>query len=250
MNEPAKESIGTPENPFNKAVIDSLVSVDKVLSPRSRSPLLIDANGITFRSGGTPLARITPRNLVIAGESFQRRIAAEPFATPEMTGDFSVFLGELGEGLKSLNHLGISYFVPDIEQEHEAIRSIADEAGIESHEEHGAPVDQEWLFLGHVDDWRSAMFEMVLNQGEPNPADFWRPHFQIDLDTNLPWEELKTLTEKHFGPDFFKWTLDAPNVGTFLGMGLIGNVGGSKIALGLGATKRSAEFHRRSLQSH
>lgn len=250
MSEPTKEAIGAPENPFNRAVIDSLTTVHQALSHRSKSPLLVDGNGVSLMSGGEPLARITPGNLVVAGESFQRRIATEPNAVPEMRGDFGAFLNELGEGLKSLNHLGISYYVPDIEQEHEAIRHISEEAGIESHEEPGAPEDQEWLFLGHVDDWRSPLFEMVLNKGVPDPKDFWRPHFQIDLDTHLPWEQLKDLTDKHFGPDFFKWTLDIPNVGPVLGMGVIGNVGGSKIALGLGPVKRSPEAHRRQLQSH
>ncbi len=250
MSEPATEAIGIPENPFNKTVVDSLISVNRVLSPRSKSPLLIDANGVSLNSGGTPLARITTRNLTVAGESFQRRIAAEPGSTPKMKGDLGAFLNELGEGLKSLNHLGISYFDPDIEGQRETVKHIADEAGIEFHEDHEAPEGQEWIFLGHVDDWRSAMFEVVLNKGEPDPKDFWRPHFQMDLDTNLPWDQLKEIAEKHFGPDFFKWVLDVPQVGPVVGMGVIGQVGDSKIALGLGPQKRNTEFHRRSLQNH
>ncbi len=250
MSEPAKEPFRPPENPFNLAVIDSLKTLNHSLSLKSKSPLLIDANGVSLHNGGMPLARITGNNLIVAGESFQRRIAAEPGSVPQMKGDLGEFLGELGDSLKSLNHLGISYFVPDLEHEHQNVKHLAVESGIEFHEDPEALEGQEWIFLGHTDDWRSPLFEMVLNQGEPDPSDFWRPHFQIDLDTHLPWEEIKELADKHFGPDFFKWTLDAPNVGTFMGMGVIGNVGGSKIALGLGATKRSAEFHRTQLQSH
>lgn len=249
MSLSAKEPLRSPENPFNKAVIDSLRSVDHVLSPRGKSPLSFDQSGVSLMSGGNPLARITSSDLVVAGESFQRRIASDPGAVPKMKGNFGAFLSELGDGLKALNHLGISYFDPNLEQEHKNLMHTVDDAGIEAHVDPDAPEGQEWIFLGHVDDWRSPLFEMVLNQGEADPSDFWRPHFQIDLDTNLPWDQLKALTEKHFGDDFFQWTLDVPEVGVVVGMGVIGKVGDSKIALGLGPTKRNTEYHRRSLQS-
>lgn len=91
------------------------------------------------------------------------------------------------------------------------------------------------------------LFEIVLEEDPDKKADSHRPHFQIDLDTDLTIEELEALTEKHFGKDFFSWKYHIPNYGVVMGMGKLGEVSGAKIFLGLGTKLRLTQFHREEI---
>ncbi len=76
----------------------------------------------------------------------------------------------------------------------------------------------------------------------------WAPHFQIDLDTSLSFNELEKITDDSLGSRFFKWKLNIPNYGIVLGMGILGKIGNTKICLGLGTDIRDTKYQREMLK--
>jgi len=87
------------------------------------------------------------------------------------------------------------------------------------------------------------MCELVLNRR--SSKDFWRPHFQIDVDTTLQRSEVLDIAKKYLGMDFIRWELNIPNYGVVLMMGVLENIGGSKIVLGIGTKLRNTEHLRK-----
>jgi hypothetical protein len=104
-----------------------------------------------------------------------------------------------------------------------------------------------WLFIGDTENWENPLFELVLNSKITPSLKAWIPHFQIDLDTNLSTEELETLVQKHFGYKFFSWKLNIPNYGVVLAMGMLEEINGMKVYLGLGTNLRNTKYHRENI---
>jgi len=103
--------------------------------------------------------------------------------------------------------------------------------------------DQRWIFIGNAQNWEKPMCELVLNRR--SSKDFWRPHFQIDVDTTLQRSEVLDIAKKYLGMDFIRWELNIPNYGVVLMMGVLENIGGSKIVLGIGTKLRNTEHLRK-----
>ena len=107
-----------------------------------------------------------------------------------------------------------------------------------------------WAFLGNTQIKKSEilpMFEVVLFQTNNTKPTSWRPHIQIDYDTNNTYEELAMLSHKYFKKNIFTWKLNIPNYGIVLAMGCVGVIGDVKIMLGCGTHLRDTYYHRKNL---
>ena len=144
-----------------------------------------------------------------------------------------------------LNHLGISYHCDNFDSEIEEYRKHLKKSDYKLYEEPADNDFQKWLFIGNVNSWKAPLFEVVLNKGDKVTE--WLPHFQIDIDTSLSFDELKDKTQSHFRSDFFKWQLDVPDYGIVLGMGSLGSVNKTKLYLGIGTKIRDTKFHRQNI---
>ncbi len=242
-----RETAETSEVPFNKALIDALRSVNDALREvNGNSPLVNEGRAIKVINNGTALVNVTLSDILIAGESFQDRVVTSSTSS-EMTNlsqRLGTFLTGISGKLIRLNHVGVSYFADDIEQESTGIQRLAENSGIPLYEETSTDPKEKWYFLDNTDNWEEPLAEIVLNSRDED-LDFWKPHFQIDIDTTLTLEQIRELTDQYLGKDFINWQLDIPDYGTVLTLGVLGEIGGTKIVLGIGTNIRGTEYHRR-----
>lgn len=239
-NYETKENV---EHQFNKVVLSLLGNLDSALKEHQKSPLVVHGEEVFLTSESRKLVTVTSSDIAALGRSFQDVLGGRGSEEPFRSEKFKLFLDALAENLVGLNHLGISYFVEDIDRETEAIRRLAQAGGVGLYSENASPEGEKWLFVGNTANLMEPLFEFVLNKGK-RAKDLWRPHFQIDIDTKLSRDAIKRITDKYLGEDFIKWELDIPNHGIVLVMGIIGDIGGTKIALGIGTDKRDTKRHR------
>jgi hypothetical protein len=162
------------------------------------------------------------------------------------------FIKNISNSIIRLNHVGIAYFCTDIEKEINFYKKMLKNSKIKIYEEDSGDKRERWLFLGNLkDDWESPLFEVVLLDnsligGKGKFVHKLAPHFQIDLDTNFSFEELKKFIVKYLGPDFIDWKLDFLE-GTVLVMGSLSSINGTKIRLGLATKLRNTKYHRKNI---
>ena len=155
------------------------------------------------------------------------------------------FLDEISSSIVRLNHVGISYSCKNYQDEtrtyagmlHSKFNLLQEESDSEN---------SKWYFIGDLTDWRSPIFELILNKPDRSSLGMWVPHFQIDIDTTLDFQGLERRLKSAFGTGF-DWSLEVPNVGVVLGMKILGSVNGTKICLGTGTAKKNTEYHRKNL---
>ena len=224
---------------FNEFLLESLKELSGVLQ---NSPLRIEEDSVSLLSGDLKIATITSTDILVGETSYQKVMNKTGKSTEAQHG----FFREIGNRIIRLNHLGISYFTEDMDEDIEKLKYTARQLNAHAYEEISNDPSWRWFFVGNKDNWQNALFEIVLNKGKQPPDDFWRPHFQIDIDTSMTIDEIKEITDKYFGKGFIKWQLDFPDYGTVLAMGRLGQINGSKIVLGIGTTLRGTEYHRKN----
>lgn len=226
---------------FNRTLLRLLTKLHEFLDKDNKSPFTIVKDSIRLIHYGKELIHVTPYDIKIAGESFQSKLKGIAGSdSTDLPEKYMNFIKAIPGGIE-VDHVGISYWCDDMDTEKVRIKELAASKGIPVHEEPNEEVDQQWVFLGNPK--AAPMCEMVLNRGLLR-ADEWRPHFQIDMNTKLSIDEIKSLTDTYLHPNFIHWELDIPQVGVVLGMGILGEVDGTKIALGLGTSKRNTAFAR------
>lgn len=247
MYEP-NEKLPPTQVPFNSELLKVLNSLDKILKAKGLTPLNIQGNNCMLVSGETILATISSTDIRVLGQSFEQKVVPErsnPQVTPRINQRIVPFLDKIADQIIRLNHLGLSYGCTNPEDEISLLRAQATDTRIPLHREISDSPDSTWLFLGDTAHWQQPLFEIVLNNIQPDDTPQFPPHFQIDLDTTLTIKEIKAVTHQFLGPDFVSWQLDIPDYGTVLAMGSLGKIGNTEILLGLGTDKRGTEFHRK-----
>lgn len=158
---------------------------------------------------------------------------------------FKLFIEDIKDSLIRINHIGASYICKNLRKEIAEIKNGIRGSNFKLYEEKSWIKRQKWLFIGNLSYWDVSLFEIVVSERKSATQNFWQPHFQIDLDINLEYEELKKITERNFGKDFIKFKLDIPNYGVVFYIGRLGIIQGTKICLGIGTKKRITEWHRK-----
>ena len=197
--------------------------------------------------GGNPLVEIAPNSIKLGSTNLRNKIILNN-QTTEATVDVEgakALISALGDNLVGLNHVGISYSCNSLQKEVSFYKRTMQGTDFDVYEEECSDFpDQRWLFIGDKRKWSSPMFEVVLTESDTEVNSGWTPHFQIDLDTKLDFNELKKLSQQSFGYNHMTWHLDLPTFGTVLGMGSIGSAGGTKVCLGIGTKNRNSKAHR------
>lgn len=193
--------------------------------------------------------RVTDHSIELCEHNITDKIISEnsQFENQPSNRKWSHFLTELGDSFIRLNHLGVSYSAHDLDQEISFYKKIISKKNICVYEEHSDDPNSRWIFVGNTFDWQAPLFEIVLTKKYESPENIWRPHFQVDIDTDLSPTNLNILLEKCFGKDFVQWKLDVPNYGVVLMMGMVGSINGTKIYLGAGTNLRNTKYHREQI---
>lgn len=211
----------------------------------------IPFGGATLRSGDTPLLEVDPTDISILGDNRLGSLVIPPNTSPTSREidlrRLANFMRELSPTIIRLNHLGIGFKTRDIISEVKKIKHLVTKnQGLHLYEEESGMANERWFFLGNRENWECPMFEIVMSKSNQT-HDYWKPQFQIDFDTSLSIEELKQLTNKFLRPEFLVWELDVPEVGVVCAMGVVGDINGTKISLGLGTALRNTRFFREKI---
>jgi hypothetical protein len=158
-----------------------------------------------------------------------------------------LFINSLQPHIVRLNHLGISYGCKNIVNEINQYKDSIKNSSYNLFEEDSGNPTSRWFFVGDTPNWENPLFEIVLAETNKQLFDNWNPHFQIDIDTDLTYENISKITNKFFGNNFEKWKLDIPDYGVVLTMGNLGEVSGTKIYLVIGTNIRGTKYHREKI---
>jgi len=233
-------------------VVDEISNLLKIIG-KTHSPqvekYLVFEGSIKLFSGDNQLLEVDESQLKLCGHDLLNRLLAKTDKLDQKikSEELSNFLNSISDSFLRLNHVGISYAVADIDSEIFLIKSIVRNTSLSLYEEPSGDPKAKWLFVGNTDSWESPLFEIVLTSETNTPENLWRPHFQIDIDTNLEQQKLEKYLMDCFGSDFIQWKLDIPNYGVVLEMGMLGSVRGTKIYLGVSTNLRNTKYHREKI---
>lgn len=110
-------------------------------------------------------------------------------------------------------------------------------------EDSGDKANNRWFFVRPGSDLSIPKVELIFYFTEKYGE--FCPQFQIDIDTNLPYPNLKKIAEKHMGENFFFWKYDVPAYGVVMAMGKIGVIKGVNILVGLGTDLRKSQTFKK-----
>jgi hypothetical protein len=233
-------------------VIDEISNLLTIISsasiPQVKNNLIIDGS-IKLLSGNNKLVEIADNQLRLCGYDITDKLLAKTDKLdikidPEKLANF---VNDISDSFLRLNHIGISYAVVDIDSEISLIKSIVQNTDFNLYEEPSGDPTAKWLFIGNITDWESLLFEIVMTKEVNASENLRRPHFQIDIDTNLEQKNLEKYFFDCFGNDFIQWKLEIPNYGVVLEMGMLGSVLGTKIYLGVSTNLRNTKYHREKI---
>ncbi len=154
--------------------------------------------------------------------------------------NISNFISNISGKITRINHLGISYSCISIDRELSYYKKLISGTSLKLFEEKSDSIYNKWFFIGNLKK-NDPLFEIVLTESPTSIINDWVPHFQIDFDTSLDYEAIVNSTENSLAKDFIKWKLNIPNYGTVLCMGILGNINGTKITLGIGTNQRGKQ---------
>lgn len=233
---------------LNQTIIQ-LISILTNGGKKAEKFLSLNDKTATLHLEKNPLVKITEESILLLGkEDISQSLLTVPQNKISTCIDFNKlekFCSEID--IVRLNHLGISYSCSNIDKELDHLKNLLNKTGFELYEEKSENTNQRWFFVGKKENWEYPLFELVFNKGKNKVSTDWIPHFQIDIDTNQSIEELKVLTDKYLGENFFRGELNIPNYGVVLAMGKLANINGTKIYLGLGTNLRGTEYHRKHI---
>lgn len=203
-------------------------------------------------SDGRSLLEVTSSGIVVPDlttpESFYTRTTPLPdrFVPTTELESFIKLLSNEGSILR-LNHLGFCYQVDLREEERERLTKEAASSRWNLYEEESTDPSNDWFIVGDRANWQDPMVEYVPTKGSNDRwINYWLPHFQIDIDTNLDALSLEARLKDKFGskiiPVRFKFMEDIYGIRARLG-----SVAGVNINLDLGTTGRITQFQRETL---
>ena len=198
-------------------VVDEISNLLKIIgkaSPQVENHLVFEES-IKLFSGDNRLLEVDESQLKLCGHDLLNKLLAKTDKSDQKikSKELANFLDSISDSFLRLNHVGISYAVANIDSEISLIKNIVQNTSMSLYEEPSGDPKAKWLFVGNAANWKSPLFEIVLTSETNTPENLWRPHFQLDIDTNLEQQKLEKYLMDCFGSDFIQWKLDIPNYG-------------------------------------
>ena len=230
-------------------IITLLEILKEIYKPAGRF-LVTKQEGISLQVGKEPLFTLSPSAFLFLGKvnlNDKLGVKNQKGADFLKEKEYAAFLKEIVSSIRRLNHLGVGYFCQDSAGEIAILKGCLKDTPFHLFEEKSGLANSRWLFVGNRAVFENPLLEIVLEKRKASWQDKWFPHFQIDLDLALTFEEIRQIADKYFGQEFFRWELKVANKGTVLGMGWLGEIEGLKIRLDLGSSLRKTDYHRQVL---
>ena len=229
-----------------------LLNVFKILASESKLDFIKnDQVEISILSGET-LLKVSSDDINVPGipihENFFEKLSPleDDFANNNQIQKFISVLSEK-ESFLRLNHIGFCYFVDSIEKEKQRLLKLANQNNLNLYKEE-SPDDFMWLFIGRTTKWYDPLIEFVLVEKINDKwKDYWLPHFQIDIDTNLVVDSIETTVADVFGEKVKPYRLIVVNNYVCVLRVRLGIIGGININLDIGTEGRMPRYHREKL---
>lgn len=234
---------------LNQAIINILNLISNTENSISFLKIFKDKVNL-FTSDDKNLVEITDNSMLLGDkiDLFQKLQTKENNTSFVSNLQLENFLIALKPNIVRLNHVGISYFCRNPKLEIEGYREDLKDSGLKIYQEKSENEEEKWLFTGDTSNFEAPLCEIVLNTAINDWYKDWLPAFQVDIDTKFTMEQLKTLSDKYFGQDFWKWKIDIPDYGVVLAVTILGEISGVKITLAVGTNLRSIKYHRESMK--
>lgn len=223
---------------FNKKLLEILEVF------KNNNYFIFDENLVSIDVNGDSLVKIDESFIVLDDKmSLDNKLSDSQTKIDTVEVDKAkLFFKKISDSIIKLNHLGVSYYVDDFDKEIEELKLQFKDTNFGVFEEESDNIYQKWIFIKHKKDDQAPMFEMVLNKKENKYVREWVPHFQIDVDTDLDIKSLEKIADETIRKGFLSWKLEFDNVGVVLAMGILGEVSGLKLGLGLGTNTRGEQI--------
>lgn len=145
-----------------------------------------------------------------------------------------------------LSHIGFCYKVLSANDEKIRITNLAKESDLDIYQEESND-DSLWLFVGDTNKWEEPVIELIpIESTNDKYVDYWLPHIQIDIDTNLTGEEIDEIVKSIFGKKIIPYFIKIDGI-TYIIRNRLGVIDGVNIFLDLATNSRKAKYLRQEL---
>lgn len=207
---------------------------------------------INFNSGSAVIANfieVDNESILLNQKDIEKKIILDDAGGGNSiaTTEFEEFIKKLSPNIVRLNHVGISYFCPNLSLEIEYYRNLLKDSILSLYEENSGIPEKRWIFIGNNPNRQDTLFELILVESLDESRNAWLPDFQIDIDTTLSVDEIKRIANQTIREGFIDWEFNIPDYGVVLCSGILGNVNETKISIGIGTKLRDFNYQRESL---
>lgn len=145
-----------------------------------------------------------------------------------------------------LNHVGFCYEVDSTEEEVKRIISSVKSNSLHVYEEPSNDRAR-WLFVGDLTSWSDPLIEFLpIEQSNEPWIEYWLPHVQIDIDTELTANEIQGYIKYFFKNEITPYNIVIDGT-TYIVRCRLGSTEGVNINLDLATIKRDVKYHRENV---
>jgi len=145
-----------------------------------------------------------------------------------------------------LSHIGFCYKVPSTSDEKIRITNLVKKSNLHLYQEESND-DGLWLFVGNADKWEEPVIELLpIESTDDEYVEYWLPHIQIDIDTNLTGKEIDKIVRSIFGEKIIPYFIKIDGT-TYIIRNRLGVIDGVNIFLDLATNSRKVQYSRQEL---
>lgn len=194
---------------------------------------------ILVTDGAFNYLKIEPARINLFGIDILSKLKSKDISCWNKFDLYFSFLNKIKNNVTKLNHVGFGYRINSLDLELQIFKNKLLSSFELVEEKSGDPKNNRWFFLKHKTNRLVTKVELVWYFSQKYHD--YCPQFQIDIDTNLSFKDIKKVADTLLGKDFFFWKYDVLNYGVVMAMGKIGQINGVKILLGVGTNLRKPQ---------
>jgi hypothetical protein len=145
---------------------------------------------------------------------------------------------------KGVNHIGFHYKASSKEDAVKAITKEASDKGYPVYQEPSID-DAAWVFVGNLSDITNPLLEFLPHEGKTDDkwVDYYLPHIQFDIDTNMTPKEIEVLVKKIIRKPFTPYSIQIDGV-TYIQRVNLGCIEGINLMLDISTNNRDINYRK------
>ncbi|HSX07202.1 MAG TPA: hypothetical protein VLG92_05790 [Candidatus Saccharimonadia bacterium] len=145
---------------------------------------------------------------------------------------------------KGVNHIGFCY---KTDSKDDAVKAIIKEAGGKGYSVYREPSidDADWIFVGDLSKVTNPLLEFLPNEGKADDKwiDYYLPHIQFDIDTNITPPEIEALVKKIIRRPFTPYSIQIDGI-TYIQRVNLGCIEGVNLMLDIATNNRDSNYRK------